>query len=580
MCDKNCWIYDDCCANSEHINHTSIVEHHFSCEKLPSNDGHVYMINTCPSAWNTTSVQEKCTTPNNEDVLLAIPVTSTETNITYRNMFCATCHNEKKLHFWNVTITYEKEMLRSSGIPDSNTEILHLEFSLDLRSRLRYCIPNVISTCSNNRIYCGKSTNYVRAGDTVYKNEGCAECNGISQYEPYQIRTHHQSKFPDIVRNTGTQFYAKNCKMYSAYDNQECLIDQYLREGEHFHYLNLETIILSKPNIIYGAHEWKRVSNTTIYLCGTFRSSFTHLYFMNSTEYTLFRIASRITIAMLLLTLAKILTSKKLHILYYKIITAMCTALLCNYLNCELINYTSNYILLSISLHYTSLCYSFWSFIAFYDCWYVICCASTKYQIINQRSNTKIFFHYSLLAFIAPLLIVSLSIFLELSSADLVPCDLKPGYGKRGIAFISNDFAKTYLFCNIVRAEYFANLILFVHTLYHIYMNKRKGLSSNIPANYYLLFVKFVANACFLYSSSAWCSFLFEEENRCGLFSILNGVIGGSRGFFFYFAFAFPWKKSHKIFKRVKESRVHRALTRYNNASRRCSEKCTLTDDY
>ncbi len=67
----------------------------------------VYVKITCPDSWPDESIARQCRKSvlrlESEDIFQIIPVTDTETNITYGNKYCAICHGRSNYKFWKVT---------------------------------------------------------------------------------------------------------------------------------------------------------------------------------------------------------------------------------------------------------------------------------------------------------------------------------------------------------------------------------------------------------------------------------------------------------------------------------------------
>ena len=110
FCDKACFQYDDCCEDVKH--HQQIKEQiqatcvdymyplripwqTYSATVMP-----VWMISTCLRNYQYTQLEKNCIHPLENDFFLSnpsayIPMTSRRTNLTYRNIYCAQCNNEK-----------------------------------------------------------------------------------------------------------------------------------------------------------------------------------------------------------------------------------------------------------------------------------------------------------------------------------------------------------------------------------------------------------------------------------------------------------------------------------------------------
>ncbi|PSN54744.1 hypothetical protein C0J52_04858 [Blattella germanica] len=94
-CDEECAHYGDCCVTSPHFVPAQqiIGASPFICHQV-DNYG-VYVIGSCPEAFANYNTRSLCENPNlQNDPLLAAPVTSTRTKLTYRNWYCAACHDD------------------------------------------------------------------------------------------------------------------------------------------------------------------------------------------------------------------------------------------------------------------------------------------------------------------------------------------------------------------------------------------------------------------------------------------------------------------------------------------------------
>jgi len=199
---------------------------------------------TCPSEWNDSYTRTRCEHPdtNYSDPLLDAPVTSRDTNITYRNWHCAYCHRDldaknaviwdaqfrcipkhdvppllvlgetftKYLSFdssssqWNLNIG-KSDLDSDSGISvfqiptkDKATGRRMLQqkykYSCKLNFKpqadeikiVRFCKTDIISTCSGDWIgteeerLCEAYTARVCSGHNAYRNHHCLICNNYS----------------------------------------------------------------------------------------------------------------------------------------------------------------------------------------------------------------------------------------------------------------------------------------------------------------------------------------------------------------------------------------------------------------
>ncbi|XP_037073712.1 uncharacterized protein LOC119094905 [Pollicipes pollicipes] len=111
FCDPECARYGDCCRDAPAA---AAVPGAFSCRPavpltpLPAAaapPGHWYMRDACPRG---AAAHRLCERPTSArvDPLAALPVTSRDSGVTYRNVYCAICHGDTaRLEFWRVRAT-------------------------------------------------------------------------------------------------------------------------------------------------------------------------------------------------------------------------------------------------------------------------------------------------------------------------------------------------------------------------------------------------------------------------------------------------------------------------------------------
>ncbi|KAF6216028.1 hypothetical protein GE061_000365 [Apolygus lucorum] len=221
MCDPLCGEYGDCCPDSVHfeVSEQRRGTASYKCVEL-RNFGGIYMSYTCPPRWGDMDVRRGCelASVSTKDPMAGVPVSSNTTGITYRNLYCAMCHDDHyDLHVWHPRLECSAFPLQ---LPPTNFSKL-LEFNgtnwgvtLDDRfypctidpvvpesamSFIRRCQPNVIRTCAINwtnievRSRCEAYTSLVYLGDKIYRNPHCAVCNN----DPLQ----YLSCSPTLFRN-------------------------------------------------------------------------------------------------------------------------------------------------------------------------------------------------------------------------------------------------------------------------------------------------------------------------------------------------------------------------------------------
>lgn len=210
-CDSACnGIFMDCCSDYTKYcgNNTNVksdpvylTRSYFHCEtrlKLVTHlcqaPAGVWMIDRCPKHWIDSVVREKCQMPpselNNESYDAFAPVFGRVTQLTYRNQYCALCHNVTQYEFW--TLIFDE-----NAIPPADFDKKELMKFLEENGRfftglqpqdgtlLRYCyFPTVIKTCpGQSRLAYPKCINgtveIVLWKRKVYKNRACTSCHEV-----------------------------------------------------------------------------------------------------------------------------------------------------------------------------------------------------------------------------------------------------------------------------------------------------------------------------------------------------------------------------------------------------------------
>lgn len=234
FCDKDCGQFGDCCLDAaEQASYDGLDEDQdrWICTRLPGATSYavnaIYVHGKCSKDWlgtnskkneNAAVAQAKChmDTGTKHHYIQYIPVLSTDTNITYKNVYCAICNNDFNLKKWNVVIGCDK------FVPDSeltngryiNDETFYPFFQLwkfNYNGKVVKCGVNIkefkngyayaktynarackpaIGTChpdwpdSKDRERCRMYASYMylewdssEDNVIVYKNYHCAKCN-------------------------------------------------------------------------------------------------------------------------------------------------------------------------------------------------------------------------------------------------------------------------------------------------------------------------------------------------------------------------------------------------------------------
>ena len=153
----DCDLYNDCCSTNQSDWNKQMTSSNFECNIKTSDFEYTYSVVSCRNGWSgsghkeSSSIQNNCENPKNSRLINHVPVFSRETNLTYRNVYCAKC-NIPDLSM--ETIDFYKYRPRPEEITSNSnfTEIILKNknpiFKLDngLPTRLRKCIP-AINTC-------------------------------------------------------------------------------------------------------------------------------------------------------------------------------------------------------------------------------------------------------------------------------------------------------------------------------------------------------------------------------------------------------------------------------------------------
>ena len=207
-CDQLCTVFDDCCpgASLQHSNTTSFSQRKisrgtFTCEEiLEISKSTISFVNRCPLKYGDAGIRSECETTERNG-LLNVPVSDAVTNILYRNVYCAICHNVTKYIYWLQKIYCRKMPIYHSSNETSPTPTPTESLQSFKRNNLcleeikyfhpnfthRVCKPHV-SSCSEgwgDGMYkgaCASHTNFISAGGHYYKNKYCALCNYEEAY--------------------------------------------------------------------------------------------------------------------------------------------------------------------------------------------------------------------------------------------------------------------------------------------------------------------------------------------------------------------------------------------------------------
>ncbi|XP_064651565.1 uncharacterized protein LOC135502547 [Lineus longissimus] len=272
FCDELCKVHDDCCSDfqdnvdtnegtkstdSVYGTRLELYKKHLSLSPLTSIFGYhtdgvskreaimgTCWVETCPEYFQEESVRKLCDDDRNTygDKFLWWPVSNMKTGITYRNMYCALCWDDREIVFWEISVgcTFSNdytgeyfdslmadplmaddnensrpkrsEATTDSGIKPSDPEAgpnsadVTPSGGTDILTKLQRCNKyllnpfgirnlrnfklNIISVCPGNWTdttvaeFCGNYTYIIYDNSTtnhLYKNIHCALCNGVRE---------------------------------------------------------------------------------------------------------------------------------------------------------------------------------------------------------------------------------------------------------------------------------------------------------------------------------------------------------------------------------------------------------------
>ena len=107
-CDSQCYEYRDCCLDKyTHENRTLTPSLNVECTSNSYKSiktSHYYMVTSCPRSAVSNGNTNGCMLNSTSSAVAAIPVTDKNTNITYRNKFCAECNGVSTYIFWKMYV--------------------------------------------------------------------------------------------------------------------------------------------------------------------------------------------------------------------------------------------------------------------------------------------------------------------------------------------------------------------------------------------------------------------------------------------------------------------------------------------
>ena len=218
-CDSQCSFYKDCCpnANVTSVSQKTVKEcqsiYVKSIYNVPVARGDaIYMIATCPFNWTIDAIAEDIAKNCTSESKLP-PVSDVSTGLTYRNEYCAICHeiDLTAVAIWSVRLRCKAELYNITNITLDDVFMYCQDCAFDPPPNItldsRWCFPALVHCPSYqpNSLHVGISnTTYLElvencsnssfdpvkvrtfqlgvAYDALYHNKYCAMCNGVNEY--------------------------------------------------------------------------------------------------------------------------------------------------------------------------------------------------------------------------------------------------------------------------------------------------------------------------------------------------------------------------------------------------------------
>lgn len=607
MCDEKCGLYNDCCRDSN-FNLDQPSKENFSCVETATN-GFVYMKTSCPLSWNSSKeVQDNCESTDPMllafDVWLITPVTDLTTNITYRNMFCAFCHQVYEFDFWKLGLTcspsqsepslvplvLDKSILSKLQVndsfpnswvymsPDNATYLCLYHGKVTEDTYLRYCVPSVVDSCSANWTApseCSTYTSFTFVDYQAYRNPDCLTCNYISQ-PPTCSRPpakHSNSTLTvnilnkDIMKIPRCQQIPRNASAHELICPSEkstekaatkvmsecssstfqCLIDGYFDIASDIDFLDNVTIYIKSRDMSFNESEYAIVNKTFLYVCGREipRTLLQQIY--DQVDDWVSEILIKLSIICLVLHLIFFQQLPEMKNLSGKNLAFFCLMLLIALLGFEIGPRLPSCQILAVVLHYSLLSCFTWMLIMSYDCWLSLYRATKKFRAAGGKHSNK-FLMYCFLSNIVPIVVISVALYFELSPPSVISCEHKLGYGKYKQCFIGQQYGFVVFFVIPASSMFFCNICFFAHTAYMIFLSQRTTVNPN-TRNDFKLYTRLA-----LMMGLTWTlgSLLYITNNI--IVGLLFSILNMSQGIFIFFGFTFKQKTLKQLLNKHKDN--------------------------
>ena len=211
FCDSRCEQYGDCCerpgSRNDRDDCVDFLSPALAGQSSEQRNLFVWMRTTCLSTYVGSDADHLCRNLRNESFqdnpAVFLPVSSSQTNITYRNYYCAHCNDDAndEIQFWIYEVVCRRKKFNKTRIsPATDEEMKHYQnktrhctrkihyphgHNLEPSVFIRPCKPTQPSQCpadtspelARNCSLSATAYRYLVDSSSIYRNVYCARCN-------------------------------------------------------------------------------------------------------------------------------------------------------------------------------------------------------------------------------------------------------------------------------------------------------------------------------------------------------------------------------------------------------------------
>lgn len=488
LCDDECVYYNDCCVDKA----TSglIKEHdpriHIRCNIKVGERKYLGSISKCSRRpWDVNEeffnkAKKRCELVGLEkrelNLFSFLPVYSLKSNLIYKNIYCSQCYEEKvkDVKFLGIASDFDPDY-----IANVLNNLVDKEFSEDLLETMqitftepnntnisRYCVKPIDSCprTSNLTDKCLNGPNQYRYSfmGVVYRNNYCAECNGLNA----NLTTCSPSAFQRMGSHIRHQNLEVLFDMSNVFEELAQIRLRFRFNNQDVDIFDNETKCVSETGsnrTLCRTYDLEVYSSGKVCTVGPSFLGYRDTYKLQTIKKYITVVGQSISIVSLILLLIMYSSTKLLRNLPGKILICLSVSLVLSQVffllgslvgepfigeneNCgnktsTNIFFTSQALLQStlkvwpcytfgFLLHYSLLCFFAWSNIMAYDLYTMFMSMSSKNsksksKLVrtaesNREDHSKVFVRYLLYGFLAPLLFISLLLLSQLFYKRLI----------------------------------------------------------------------------------------------------------------------------------------------------------------